>query len=316
MAVLAGVIASSTLKEEFHPSIYNGQASSCIVDSRDGNYVMDEWHDELGNAYTTPDRTKLKAYENISLKEEVKAQRTGVIAFESKTTGKPLYMYYMPLQLFDWELLVFVQEDVAFANLIYLKHLLIFAGIVEALFLAIYFVWNLRQVRQLMKQQEQLQFMSYCDGLTSLYNRNKYIELIESCKNEKRENVGVAYLDLNGLKEINDQKGHANGDRLICAAADILHQVCPGSVYRIGGDEFVIISFGVEEEIFEKQIQMIREQMWTQQISISLGALWRASCDGLERLLKEADVRMYAEKQQYYQMCEQQADGDAGYAEK
>ena len=75
VAVLSGVLESSVLVQKFHPSIYDGNASYCIVDSRDGNYIMDAWHDVLGNAYTTPTRTRLKGYENVDLKEDTKAQK-------------------------------------------------------------------------------------------------------------------------------------------------------------------------------------------------------------------------------------------------
>lgn len=470
VAILSGVLESSVLVEEFHPSIYNGDASYCMIDSRDGNFVMDAWHEELGNAYTTPNRTRLKAYENIDLKSEVKAQKTGVIAFKSRTTGKPLYMYYMPLGLFDWELQLFVSEDVAFARLLYLKQMLIYAGIFEVLLLLIYFFWNLRQVRELTrsksetveqlhisntllqcvtalssdknidaaiqnllqiiteyfkadrtyifmydpakdsfintyeyarpgvspqmktmpeipkqalargikafedsgmyyipdieqekghetyeilkgrdinrllavpfrqdnhitgfvsvdnpgesyddatllssipffishslsmkKHQDQLQFMSYWDGLTALYNRNKYIQVLASHRQQMLEKTGAVYLDLNGLKEINDQYGHEAGDALICNAAQIISQIYPGEAYRVGGDEFVILALNMEQHTFEEKLTTLQKQMQQKNISISAGILWEEKCNDLEALLKEADRRMYEDKQQYYQ---------------
>lgn len=470
VAVFAGVLESAVLVEEFHPAIYDGNASYCIVDSRDGNYIMDAWHAVLENAYATPTRTRLKGYEDISLKDDIKAQKTGVIAFESRTTGKPLYMYYMPLHMFDWELLVFVQEDVVFAKLIYLRRLLIYAGILEAGLLLIYFFWNLRQVRNLRKSkmetqeqlnisntllecvtalssdrdidaaihnllqiindyfradrayiflhdtkknvfintyeydapnvqrqmstmpeipasalvrglqafheskvyyipdteqekgqetyeffegrnisrllavpickgkeiigfvsvdnpresyedatllssiqffisnslatkkyQDQLRFMSYRDELTSLYNRNKYIQLLAEHRHQILEKVGVIYLDLNGLKTLNDQRGHEAGDALICAAARTIGKIYPENTYRIGGDEFVVLTLGMEEAVFEEKIRALREEMQKRKISISMGALWKERCEDLDGLLREADQRMYEEKGLHYQ---------------
>lgn len=52
---------------------------------------MDTWHSTLENAYDTPDRTRLKGYEDIDLKDEVRNQKTGVIAFQSQTNGKGTY---------------------------------------------------------------------------------------------------------------------------------------------------------------------------------------------------------------------------------
>lgn len=470
VAVLSGVLESSVLVQKFHPSIYDGNASYCIVDSRDGNYIMDAWHDVLGNAYTTPTRTRLKGYENVDLKEDTKGQKTGVVAFESRTTGKPLYMYYIPLKMFDWELMVFVQEDVAFAKLIYLRKLLYFAGILEAALLLLYFLWNLRQVRNLAKSktetleqlhisntllecvtalssdrdidnaiqkllqiindyfkadrayiflhdtkkdvfidtyeydapnvrrqmstmpeipssmlsrgirafneekvyyipdieqekgyenyelfkgmdvnrllavpifkdkeitgfvsvdnpresyddatilssiqffisnslatkehQDRLRFMSYRDELTSLYNRNKYIKIVDSYRHQPLEKVGAIYLDLNGLKAINDKKGHEAGDAMICAAARIICEVYPENTYRIGGDEFVVLVSNVEKAEFEENIHILRDKLKKQNISISIGALWQERCENLDELLKEADQRMYKEKSLYYQ---------------
>lgn len=299
-AVLAGVVDAETLKEVFVPSIYDSQAKSCIIDSRDGNFVMDQWHDELGNAYTTPDRTKLKAYENVDLKSEVKAQKTGVIAFVSKTTGMNLYMYYMPISMFDWELQLFVQEDVIFANVLYLRKLLIVAGIVELIFLLIYFAWNLYTVNQLVKSREQLQIISYQDALTQLFNRNKYMQVLKHYNYQTLSKVGVIYLDLNGLKEANDRYGHEAGDALICKAASIVGGIFPEHAYRIGGDEFVVLLWPVTQVEFEQKKQKLLTKMQTQNISISCGALWQENCTDLELLLKDADQRMYADKQRHY----------------
>ena len=471
VAILSGVLESEELVKEFHPAIYNGNASYCIIDSRDGNFIMDAWHDELGNAYTTPDRKRLPQYENVDLKQEVKSQKTGVIAFESRTTGKPLYMYYMPLQMFDWELQVFVPENVVFAKLIYLKQILLYAGVLEALLLILYFLWNLRQVQRLSKskeetleqlnisntliecvtalssdndidvsiqnllqiiteyfkadrtyifefdpeknvfintyeyagpgvasqmetmpeipadalargvkafqeckvyyipdieqekgyetyeilrgreiqrllavplceeenitgfvsvdnprdsyddatllssiqffisnsletksRQEQLKDMSYKDGLTGLYNRNKYIQILTSYEPTQNKSVGVMYLDLNGLKKVNDQQGHEAGDILICNVAKIIDAIYPNEAYRIGGDEFVIVSFDTEQKEFEQKVMMLQEKMIEKHISVSIGALWKEKCDDIEALLKNADECMYEEKKRYYQM--------------
>lgn len=57
-------------------------------------------------------------------------------------------------------------------------------------------------------RQEQLQYLSYRDLLTNLYNRNYYIRLLEKSRGRCFKNIGVVYIDLNGLKQINDEQGH------------------------------------------------------------------------------------------------------------
>lgn len=143
--------------------------------------------------------------------------------------------------------------------------------------------------------------MSYWDGLTSLYNRNKYLQVLAAHRRQLLEKVGVIYLDLNGLKTINDQKGHEAGDALIRAAARILGGIYPDDTYRVGGDEFVVLALNMEENIFEEKLRTLRDEMQKQNISISLGALWKKRCGDLDGLLKEADQRMYERKSLHYQ---------------
>ena len=154
------------------------------------------------------------------------------------------------------------------------------------------------------KQQEQLQYMSYRDMLTFLFNRNKYIKILDSCQGKILENVGTAYIDLNGLKQINDSQGHEAGDAFIQNAARVLSRVFPDKVYRIGGDEFVIIQSSIGEPEFHNRINRLQEYMKQDQISISIGFLWKASCENLEDMLKEADHRMYEAKKAYYQTAD------------
>ena len=100
--------------------------------------------------------------------------------------------------------------------------------------------------------------MSYRDMLTFLFNRNKYIEVLDSHQGKVLENVGAAYIDLNGLKQINDSQGHEAGDAFIQNAAGVLSRVFPDKVYRIGGDEFVIIQSSIEELEFHNRKNRLR----------------------------------------------------------
>ncbi len=146
------------------------------------------------------------------------------------------------------------------------------------------------------EHQDQLRFMSYRDELTSMYNRNKYIRVLDAYRHQLLENVGAVYLDLNGLKTINDREGHEAGDALICAAARTICEVYPENAYRIGGDEFVVLVLNMEEAVFKEKICALRDKIRKQNISISMGILWKERCEDLDGLLKEADRRMYEEK--------------------
>lgn len=306
-AILVGVITSDNLKNVFQPTIYNGKANISLIDMRDGNYIMDTWHDELVNAFELDERKKVKGYENISLGEEIENGNSGSIAFESRSTGKIMYMYYLPIEEYDWQLAIFATEDVFFKDLESVRRQFWIMGVFEIILLILYFLWNIRTVRllekshaEVMRRKNMFKYISYRDMLTSMYNRNKYIEVLESMKRRELDKVGVAYLDLNGLKQINDSQSHQKGDECIRSVARNILEVFPENSYRTGGDEFVILVENVEEEEFKYKMISLRKKMECESISISLGYLWEEHCVDLGSLLQEAEKRMYREKNYYY----------------
>ena len=161
-----------------------------------------------------------------------------------------------------------------------------------------FFVTNSLEKR---KEQEYLEYLSYRDMLTKLYNRNKYMEVLSAYKAQPPKRIGVAYIDLNGLKKINDEQGHEAGDALIRRAGSTIGGVFPENSYRIGGDEFVVLMLETDEKEFFEKIEVLSSRLKENQVSVSAGVLWRASTDNLEELLQEADHSMYAEKEQYHQ---------------
>ena len=92
-----------------------------------------------------------------------------------------------------------------------------------------------------MRMKKELNRLSYHDTLTSFYNRNRYIADTDNLR-ETQSPVGIVYLDVNGLKDINDLRGHAFGDKVLVECARRMRETFEGAdFYRIGGDEFVII---------------------------------------------------------------------------
>ncbi len=152
------------------------------------------------------------------------------------------------------------------------------------------------------KEKEYLKYLSYRDMLTNLYNRNRYIELLDVYKKRKAVCTGVAYIDLNGLKQINDQKGHEAGDEHIRAAAAIIAEIFPEQAYRSGGDEFVVISCEIQNQEFSDRMKLLRERMNAADISISAGSVWKEEIDDLNAVLKTADMEMYQEKEEYHRV--------------
>ena len=146
-----------------------------------------------------------------------------------------------------------------------------------------------------------LQYMSYRDMLTTLYNRNRYIQVLEGMQAKTVIKTGVAYIDINGLKRVNDLYGHEAGDRLIINTASSMLAILPENAYRVGGDEFVLICFDMDEKIFRSKVRDICDSIVAKRISVSVGVVWEESSSELETMLRRADDLMYAEKKKYYE---------------
>lgn len=154
------------------------------------------------------------------------------------------------------------------------------------------------------KQQAYLEKLSYRDMLTGLYNRNRYIERLEAYKQVQDQQIGAIYIDLNGLKKVNDEQGHRAGDELIVRAAGTIAGIFAEDAYRVGGDEFVVILLDVSREEFARKTEQLRRQMQENGVDASIGGVWQASTENLENLLRRADENMYREKKRYYSQAD------------
>ena len=154
------------------------------------------------------------------------------------------------------------------------------------------------------KQQAYLEKLSYRDMLTGLYNRNRYIERLEAYKQVQDQQIGAIYIDLNGLKKVNDEQGHRAGDELIVRAAGTIAGIFAEDAYRVGGDEFVVILLDVSREEFARKTEQLRRQMQENGVDASIGGVWQASTENLEDLLRRADENMYREKKRYYSQAD------------
>lgn len=154
--------------------------------------------------------------------------------------------------------------------------------------------------------KEMLYKLSRRDGLTNCLNRNAYHEKIGALQNAKAKNFGIVFADVNGLKKTNDSRGHEAGDRLLLDSADLL-QVFFGkeNLYRIGGDEFVVICENITKEGFFRKIENCKNGMEEPKI-FSIGEKWvdDLADANIERIIAETDMLMYERKQMYYKDLE------------
>lgn len=148
---------------------------------------------------------------------------------------------------------------------------------------------------------EELEYASCYDALTGLHNRNACMEKIDFLM-QHPSCVGIVYADVNGLKEINDTRGHQAGDEALQRAAHLLAK-CYGSenAYRMGGDEFLVLMPLVKELDFKASFRRLRELVGREQdLSIALGSDWVADTTHLNEAICRTDQRMYSDKVEFY----------------
>ncbi len=152
---------------------------------------------------------------------------------------------------------------------------------------------------------EQLEYMSNVDFLTGVRNRNSMNARVDrhvGGLNMVRPPFGIAFVDLNGLKQCNDSGGHEAGDQLLKDAATLLKKHFKDfEVYRSGGDEFVVIFQECEKEAFEEMIEKLRwESGCDSKVCLAIGSDWSDKTQDLRLCMHNADEAMYADKKRFY----------------
>ena len=139
------------------------------------------------------------------------------------------------------------------------------------------------------------------DSLTGLLNRNAYDSDVEQLRSADIGAVVCVYADMIGLHEVNNHLGHKQGNRMLCEFADAARAFFgDGRLYRIGGDEFVIISSAHTEAQTRKQLNYMRERLHTQGCEISVGVASSESTSDLPKIVEQAENEMRREKKEYY----------------
>lgn len=471
IAYLVGVFQCDTMDDQFYTKIWNGKTHNSIIDTTDGQVVMDNQDLNIDNIASDTDFKLLSPKKNVL--KQIHSLKSG--AFASEKNGEKKYFVYKPVGVCNWELLVMVNEEDAFANVLTLKHNYMVMVICEILILLLYCGFYITKVRRISKKSNELnedlnvsntliqcvrklsndlykestideilqiicefyqaercyildldmdnkkvngifeygkrhddihienmvrlclehtdlinQFfenqksyyiedvtheipytspiyasfmqqkihsiivvpfmdnkkikgvfavdnpklnyyqkdflesfcffiktamerekektklknLSYVDSLTYAQNRNHFNEYIEQNRNKELHSLGVIYLDLNGLKEINDKMGHIAGDTLIITASYALQEIFLDNSYRVGGDEFVVIEQDVSELLFFDQYAKLLKRMKELEISVATGCVWKETCSNLSETLQEADQKMYEDKKRYYSLAE------------
>jgi diguanylate cyclase (GGDEF)-like protein/PAS domain S-box-containing protein len=168
-----------------------------------------------------------------------------------------------------------------------------------------------QDVTERQQAAEMIRYMANHDSLTTLPNRNYCNNrLPQAISLAKRENrlICLLFIDLDRFKPINDNYGHAVGDKVLLRVAQRLKQMlrASDSVCRLGGDEFVILlestlTIGGAENVAQKTIELLNEPIVVDGITCSIGAsigisIYPVDCHDADSMLRHADIAMYEAK--------------------
>ena len=157
---------------------------------------------------------------------------------------------------------------------------------------------------ELQKQRltEQLREKSYHDPLTGLQNRLAYEEKLLALQNGSERPIGVGFVDINGLKYLNDTLGHDYGNKALLRACDVMKTYFePEMLYRVSGDEFIILWTDVGFQSFRETCDLMAQELHGAQEELaSFGCTWGTAGEELPKLICEAEQRMYDEKRRHY----------------
>lgn len=193
---------------------------------------------------------------------------------------------------------------------------------IAGFFVGIWYTWricvltdyrekNLSMERELENhrlEEPQLLQKALRDPLTGLYNRQHALDVISEmlCKGPA---FTICFADLDGLKEMNDQYGHEEGDRYIMTVTGQLQNACRSErdmLFRYGGDEFLLIFAGAEAAVVEKRMEVISRRLAEQgkkdgfpmPLSFSYGVVGSSRFSDAGRLIQAADQKMYRQKRE------------------
>lgn len=222
-------------------------------------------------------------------------------------------------RVFDFVNLETLPKRLYGKKLLSIEYLSMYRGWVRSTFVPVkydengfanFLIYYTRTIDEEKRREEELIFKMNKDELTELFNRHAFEEAVKTLNaTNVSDNTVFFSVDMNSLKEINDQKGHDAGDKVLRAAADCLKNTIGkyGNIYRIGGDEFVGIVQMDASLIHDTKVLLKKEcKKWSEEnglpLYLSIGVITKCHHKdlSLNELLKFADKRMYRDKANFY----------------
>ena len=298
IGVVGGSYNVTKLGNMLFDDLFDGQGKSFIVD-QDGNLITrDKKYEKKHNIKTIDNLFDICDEKKVKI--DFNQQESDLIQVQTKK-NKSLYLAYSPLKINDWMICYIVPVHVAQESYTFIKHyetlLATFLGLI-VLSLMIYLAHSNS------RENKYLIHLSEIDPLTSVFNKETTQKLIDQ-KLKNHEHFCFLILDVDDFKSVNDNYGHAVGDKVLENLGLLFknHFRQSDIVGRIGGDEFIILI--QDENIAESRIQSLLqkvnelkiEELKDFKLSISIGIAF-APKDGTTfmELYRHADQALYQTK--------------------
>ena len=158
------------------------------------------------------------------------------------------------------------------------------------------------QRRQMLTQTGSMGEKLYRDALTGLFNRTKFEKHVSLLNEEHPDTIECVYIDVVGLHEINNHLGHQTGDSMLCMVAGTARSFFPNDrLYRIGGDEFVILCCNRKHDEVLLAVEKLRMTLRGAEYEISVGVQQGTGQENVQNIVNRAEDAMRRDKEAYYQ---------------
>ncbi len=219
------------------------------------------------------------------------------------------YLAYAPVPSTGWVVLTGIREE----ELIHLTQTALYESFIQgpmlpisvALFLiftGLVIYWSVSSMKKNNELNEKLKLIAHHDALTGVKNRASFNETIFKFSKDIPKQLACIYIDANGLHEINNHLGHQAGDEMLTTiASQLQYEFKKDNIFRIGGDEFVILCQDYQLVDIEKKMEKICQKLSSQGYDISVGIQWQNEDININEMIHEAEKEMQEDKKMFYQ---------------
>ncbi len=223
------------------------------------------------------------------------------VAFIAFILSLPLFFIDLPYRmciLIVCSTIVFIINVLLFDNAS-IRNMDIMDSIVFSIVSIITSTYTIKMKFQNIYMKSRYQYFSETDLLTNINNRNSFEQYINSV--HATHHTYCVFLDVNGLHELNNTKGHEKGDHMLIMISEHFQEIFGAQhAYRIGGDEFVAFLEENDEKDVVNKINALHNVIGKDGYSASIGYARGMESGSLEELVKQAEMNMYQDKRMYY----------------